>query len=95
MEDGRIRKPENHEEQRQDVATGDAAVDKRARRTMSPHGRRVARRSDSDERQERTADLVNRASAAPGERARNATMDTSIQQSLQPTRADDIVSAGG
>ena len=41
------------------------------------------------------ADLANRASADPEEEARNTTTETSTQQSLHPTRADDIVSAGG
>ena len=62
---------------------------------MSPHDKRAARRSDRDERQDRTADLANRASAAPEEEARNTTTETNTQQSLHPTRADGIVSAGG
>ena len=62
---------------------------------MSPYDRRTARRSDSDERQDRNADLANRAAPAPEEKARNTTTETSTQQSLHPTRADGIVSAGG
>ena len=70
-------------------------VVKRAWRTMSPHDTQAARGSERDERQERTADLANRASAAPEDEARNTTTETSTQQSLHPTRADGIVSAGG
>ena len=45
MEDKKTEEHENHEQQRRDAVTGDAAVDKRARRTVSPHDPRAARPS--------------------------------------------------
>ena len=75
--------------------TGDAAEVKRAWRTVSPHVVRAARCNGSEKDKTREADLANRASAAPEEEARNMTTETNTQQSLQPTRADGIASAGG
>ena len=86
---------ENRERQRRTRWQVTRRVVKRAWRTMSPHDTRAARRSESDERQGRAADLANRASAAPEEEARNTTTERAPNKSLHPTRADGIVSAGG
>ena len=75
--------------------TGDAAVDKRAYRTVSPHDRRAARHSGSDDRQRHAADPANRTSAVPGEEPKAEDDETITQQALYPTVAAGIVSAGG
>ena len=56
-----------HERQKRTRWPVTRRVVKRAWRTVSPHDTRAARRSRSDERQGRAADLANPASAAPNE----------------------------